>query len=399
MSPSDSKTLNQPPRFFWTRYRQWARAATPLWLWHIVFLVALTVATWPILVDAVYLALVLFPALLIAGFGDLRALARSWTVRATLAFLVFMVLTPLWTGGIGEAGWPELALATLGVATFTVITAHLMAAEAGAADRLFKALGVVMLVTALYSAVNEYGSHWFTERLTILPWTAPDTGAAVLGLILTGIATGPGMNAEEWPGMRLIYWAIAILLAVLLLMTQTPTVLIAVVAAIAVAVVVRPPKLGRAAMWIAGAVIVLGLVLVLLAPGLYGDWAASIAAFWHLAQDHMLLGFGAQRQGQVLVFSGGQYLAAPHNMIVTALVFGGAIAAVLLVALFVATIVGGVRGSRRGPSPAPLALAVYVTVYGLMAALIVSAPGWQWLVLWLPVGIVAGAELRARTAA
>jgi len=208
------------------------------------------------------------------------------------------------------------------------------------------------------------------------------------------------MNGEEWPGMRAIYWAIAVLLAVLLFLTQSHAAVLGVlVAAIAVALT-GPRTLRGALIWGGGSVIAAGLILFLLrTPLLAGTsgWTAEMAGFWHLVREHVWLGFGAQ--GQVLVWSGGSYLAAPHNMLMTALVYGGAIAAALVAALIVAMIAIGVRNVRRGLSPAPLAMAVYVAVYGLFTTIDVTTPGWQWLALWLPVGIVAGAELNSREAA
>ena len=401
MSRSDSKAIRQPPAFLWTRYRRWTRANTPLWLWTIAFLGLLLVVDRSAIADPVYLALVLFPALVIVGIGDLKALLGAWTVRAGLAFLVFMVLTPLWTGGIGDPNWPGAVLASAAVATFVLITAHFASAEPNYQDRLFKILAVLMLATALYSAIGEYRSHWFSDRLIIMPWDNPDTGAAVVGLLLVGMAAGPGMNAEEWPGVRMLYWAVAVLLALLLFMTQTRAAMMGVVAAAFACVLVRPPKLRQAAIWGAGAAVLIGLVLFIFRGLLMrGDAGRGelIADFWHLVQDRFLLGLGVQTQGRILVWHDGAYLEAPHNMLMTALVYGGVIAVALLAAFYVVMIAAGIRSGRRGLSLAPLAMAAYVAVHGLFETVYVTAPGWQWLYLWLPVGLIAGAEIRGSKA-
>ncbi len=376
------------------------RAALPLWLWHIVFLGALLIVARSDIVNAVYLALVFFPASVIIGIADMRAVLSTWTVRACLALLVFLWLTPLWTGGIDAVQWPDTTFALVTVASFVVITAHLVAAEPDHQDRLLKVLAIVALVTTLYSAFTEYQAHWFSERLATLPWTDPNMGAAVIGLLVTGVAAGPGMNREEWPGMRLIYWAVAALLAALLLMTHTRAAMMGVIAAAFAGALVRQRTLRQAVIWGAGGVIVIGSILFILrAPLTSGEaaWSAQLASFWHLAQDSLWLGFGTE--GQVLVWSDGTYLTAPHNMLMAALVHGGVIAVALLAALYIAMIAAGIRNGRRGLSPAPLAMAVYVAVYGLFATIDVTTPGWQWLALWLPVGIIAGAELSGRRAA
>ena len=399
MSRSDSKALRQPPTISWARYRQWTRENLPLWLWNTVFLVVLLIVAREDIIDGLYLALVLFPALAIAGIGDVRAVLSTWTVRACLAFLIFMWLTPLWTNGIAEARWQDTTLAAFGAASFVMITAHLVASEPEYQNRLLKVLAIAALVTMLYSAATEYQLHWFSERLITLPWPNPNTGAAVVGVLLVGFAAGPGMNREEWPGMRLLYWVVAMLLALLLFLTQTRAAMVGVVAAALACVLVRPPKLRHAAILGAGAVVVIGLiVLVFRHELLRGDAGrtALLIDFWHLVLDRLLSGFGIQAQGQILVWYNGGYSEAPHNMLMTALVYGGVIGALLLAAFYAVMIAVGVRNGRRGLSLAPLAMAVYVAVHGLFETIYVTTPGWQWLYLWLPVGIVAGAELSGR---
>ena len=56
----------------------------------------------------------------------------------------------------------------------------------------------------------------------------------------------------------------------------------------------------------------------------------------------------------------------------------------------------GIRNGRRGLSLAPLAMAVYVAVHGQFETIYVTEPGWQWLYLWLPAGLIAGAEIAGR---
>ena len=397
MPRSDSKALRQPPAISWAGYRQWTRENLPLGIWHIAFLGALLIVARADIVTAVYLALVLFPALVIIGIADARAVLGTWTVRVSLAFLVFLWLTPLWTGGTGAVHWPDTTLALVTVASFIAITAHLTASGPDHQDQLLKVLAIVALVITLYSAIMEYRAHWFTERLVIMPWSSPDAGAAVIGLLITGMAAGPGMNAEEWPGVRMLYWAVAVLLALSLLMTQTFAPIAGVVAAALASALVRPRKLSDAALWGGGIVAVAALLLFLFSTPLSrgaAGWTTHLADFWHLAQDRLWLGFGTE--GQVRVWYDGAYLAAPHNMPMTALIYGGALAVVLIAALAVTTIAVGIGSARRGLSPAPLAMAVYVAVYGLFATIDVTTPGWQWLALWLPVGIVAGAELSRR---
>lgn len=402
MSRSDAKAPHQPAAISWARYRTWARENTPLWLWHIVFLAVLLIVVRSDIVNAVYLMLVLFPAVAIAGIADYRAVLSSWTVRAALAFLVFLWLSPLWTGGAGAAHWQNATLAMATVASFVMITAHLVATGTKDQDRLLKVLAILALVATLYSAITEYQSQWFSARLVILPWENPNTGAAVIGVLLVGIAAGPGLNTEEWPGTRLLYWLVAVLLALLLFMTQTRAAMVGVVAAAVACVLARPPKLRHMAIWAAGALAVAGLVLFVFRDRLLrGDAGRGelIVDFWRLVQDRILTGFGVQAEGQILVWYNGGYLEAPHNMLMTALVYGGVIAAALLAALYVTMIAVGFRNGRRGLSLAPLAMAAYVTVHGLFETIYVTTPGWQWLYLWLPVGLVAGAELRGRSTA
>jgi O-antigen ligase len=87
----------------------------------------------------------------------------------------------------------------------------------------------------------------------------------------------------------------------------------------------------------------------------------------------------------------------PHNLLLSALFYGGLPAAFLLICLFVALAAACFLYARRTGRLAPFALTVFLVTHGIFeSGWLRSGIDWQWLYLWLPIGIGAGVELRAR---
>jgi O-antigen ligase len=88
-------------------------------------------------------------------------------------------------------------------------------------------------------------------------------------------------------------------------------------------------------------------------------------------------------------------VASPHDMLLNVLFCGGLPAAMCFAALMLCLIIVGIRIFRRAKQSMPLALSLYMIVVGLFESMLpIAQADWRWLYFWLPVGVVAGADLR-----
>jgi hypothetical protein len=85
----------------------------------------------------------------------------------------------------------------------------------------------------------------------------------------------------------------------------------------------------------------------------------------------------------------------PHNMVNHALLRGGVFAAAALVTLLLATAFAALRGwQKTGSALYPALIVTALLPLQLeFTVLVGTAPGWDWVVLWLPIGLCIGAGL------
>jgi hypothetical protein len=112
--------------------------------------------------------------LLIVAFATLRSsdtreLAQSWILRICFCFLLFMWLTPLWTGGVGYYDWWPLGFRSLRVFSFALISAVVVLLRKDSIEELLCWLGWIAFGTALYSFSLFYPDRFLSERLQIFP--------------------------------------------------------------------------------------------------------------------------------------------------------------------------------------------------------------------------------------
>jgi O-antigen ligase len=184
-------------------------------------------------------------------------------------------------------------------------------------------------------------------------------------------------------------------------LTQTRSVLIGVLAGFAFIVALLPSQtpVRRAVQLaiIAGAILAsVPFIEILISRG-----DPYRLVFWkaYLTQveTHPWLGSGLTAQ-IIATAPNGVETTHPHNIIYHALLRGGVFAAAALLAFLTVTCLQAVRASQiTGASVYPaLIVAALVPLQLEFTVVVGTAPGWDWVVLWMPIGLCVGASMLQR---
>jgi O-antigen ligase len=117
--------------------------------------------------------------------------------------------------------------------------------------------------------------------------------------------------------------------------------------------------------------------------------------YFDLGLERPWLGHGIMASEQIV--HGEQILTNSHNKLIDAFYYGGVVAVVLMLALIVVASRAAWLAWRREADPVPAALLVCCVTYtyGIPAVLALFWKiDWWWIHCWLPLGLIAGAELR-----
>jgi O-antigen ligase len=119
-------------------------------------------------------------------------------------------------------------------------------------------------------------------------------------------------------------------------------------------------------------------------------------AFWDIARERFWFGHGIHNEFHYVV----QGLPAPHNQLLTTLLYGGIFAAILWGGIYAAVLFFSVR-AYRGDSFSIAATTIYLIFHGVFETVAIASPGfssagWRWLYLWVRIGLAAGLELQMK---
>jgi hypothetical protein len=262
--------------------------------------------------------------------------------------------------------------------------------------RLAQFLATVAAITGLYSI---YSGRELIGRLAVWPWPNPNTGSAVLGLLVASLFGGPILRLRASSTSRILWGGVAIILLVCILLAGTRAALVGVAASIVVCLPLLPNRSKQFYVAVGALSLAAGVGLFVFRDRIFrgdGQRPELWSGFWEIARHQLWLGHGIQNQLHYSVTVSSVSIPAPHSMLLSALLAGGLIAMALLAALY-ATMVGmSLRCWRNRQWLMPLTMSVYLVVHGLFETVLVTPPSWQWLYQWLPIGVAAGAEILGR---
>ena len=115
--------------------------------------------------------------------------------------------------------------------------------------------------------------------------------------------------------------------------------------------------------------------------------------FWILMQDRFLMGYGERIEFKIFL-SNGESVGHAHNLIFSALVRGGFLAAISLFGVFALIMKYNFLYAKLYHNHLPLCLALTIGIAGLVDFdLIVFLADWQWVSFWFIFGISINAEI------
>ena len=118
---------------------------------------------------------------------------------------------------------------------------------------------------------------------------------------------------------------------------------------------------------------------------------------WELFLQQPLFGYGFGGARPEIVITETVYASHSHNLFLSTMLDGGAVALVLIVVLLAISIFWSIRYLRETGDVTLLALMVFAILGNFTDGKTpIASPNHQWLYFWLPIGLVGAYELRHR---
>jgi O-antigen ligase len=291
------------------------------------------------------------------------------------------------------------------VLSFFAITAYLMRRDRRFPDQLILFVAVTAAVVAANNIWHFYEGlppfHQVPRRLEGIQgltmyynsnWIAQLYG--IVCVAAAAAATRPGTSRA----VAALLVASAIVLFAAVALAQTRSVWIGVFAGLAVVIALLPREFpARRAIQI-GVIVCAVLASLPFLESVLSRGDSYRLAFWKAylsyVEAHPWAGSGLSAQLPVSAPDGFK-TTHPHNMIYHALLRGGVFAATALVAFLLSILFYAIRGWQNTGSALFPALAVtaLLPLQLEFTVMVGTAPGWDWLVLWMPIGLCIGAGL------
>jgi O-antigen ligase len=374
--------------------------------WASLALIASFVATAALMTAAVdpkyfrpiYYAITLPAFAITAKRAELDVITRSWVWRLVTALFAYMALSVLWSDHYRAIDFLQVARRLILTWLFFTIAIHLALAAPRFRPTLFRALVVAAAAAALWQVTHEYLAGYAPgDRIWLAGLTNANISAAIFGVVVIGgfFYGFRGLTAKA----PLLGLAVCLFIALLFFgMTQSRGPLLAFVVALLLTGMTMRTR------WVFA-----GAALVAAATG--GLFAAGILNYANLARrgdsyrleilehyltkwrEHPWFGIGALSDPRFTSASG-YLLEHEHNVYVAYLVQGGALSLALLVAALMVAARAAWLHFRHTRDFGLVALLAFIAIcIGTDFTIFIENIGWQAIVLWVPLGLIAAAEI------
>lgn len=349
---------------------------------------------------------ILFPMFLIALRKDeFRAVVRSPVFILVTAYFLIFVITAPFVPGFNLKSLAEHIRNSVLVMSFLGMTAVLVRRDPRFPFELFLFLAVAAAVVGLANVWHFYGGlpplDQIPRRLMgisgLTMYLNTNWIAQIYGVICVGaIAAATHPRTHRAAAFLLIVSAIILLACVVL--TQTRSVLIGVVGGIGIVILLLPNQTALQRAIQLGVVAAAVLASLPFAEALFSRGEPYRLAFWEayvpLVEARPWTGWGLASP-IITKAPDGFETTHPHNIVYHALLRGGFIAMGLLVALLIAVCQQAIRAwTITGSSIYPaLAFMALIPLQLEFTVVVGTSVGWDWLVLWMPVGLCMGANI------
>jgi O-antigen ligase len=339
-------------------------------------------------------------ALLTFSFSEVKAVARTPIFMGIAAYFLLLIALAMWNHD------PDMLVAkhagySLLVLSFVAITALQARRDPCFPTLCMLAISISAAVAAAMNMVAFYQQFpldaiW-TRRLEGIPGLTMYYNSNVVGDMYAlayagaaGIAAGGRLSR-----FRLVLAAsAAAVLFVAVLLSGSRGALLGSLLASAVLLVLCANTRRCILMLLAAGGLLLMLSTTPLLHSLFERADSLRLTLWpvylNLASERLWLGYGLSFDTTITLANGFDILNA-HNIILSALIRGGLLAAAALIAVLAASIYEAWRAWRMNHAPLALALLSTTLVMTNVDYEITASPlGWPWILLWLPVAISLG---------
>jgi O-antigen ligase len=370
---------------------------------YVVFVCLILLATNPVIYRWVYLAAVLPCFALTVDAPTLQAAMRSTVWRAAAALLLALWFSVLWGERPDTAEFVDYGGRALGIALFVLVTAWLAATRPNFARLLFRFLIAAAAGIAVASVARQIAVADLLARPRVLTIANANAAGAVYGVLVMGGLFYALPETASAAKRRLIIAGLLIM-ALFIGVTQSRGNLLALGFGLLLLAALAHVREAAVALMVGIAVIALLLAVGLLDVGelMARGLSYRLEAWQHyleLWRQRPWLGVGANVVKPFTVTDPFReaVFANPQSLYLSPLVSGGIVAFTLFALLFAAALRAAWRAHRRRGDIGLLAMLMFVGLTGLVEfGLAIDHPDWQWLLFWLPIGLVAGAEVRHR---
>jgi O-antigen ligase len=274
--------------------------------------------------------------------------------------------------------------------------------------QLFLFVGVTAAVVGINNIWHFYGGLPPFDRLParfegipgLTMYYNPNWIAQLYGVVCVGTVAA-ATRLETARGVTALLVLSATVLFACVALTQTRSVLISVLASIGLIIALLPRQMPARRVIQVGVIVCAILASLPFFESLLSRGDSYRLAFWtaylNHVEAHPWVGSGLSAE-IVAIAPDGFQTTHPHNIIYHALLRGGVFAAAALVVFMLTTFVGAVRAwqmTRSAIYPA-LIVAAFFPLQLEFTVMVGTSVGWDWVVLWMPIGLCIGAELLER---
>jgi O-antigen ligase len=350
-----------------------------------------------------YAVAVFLPGLpLLRGTFSLAWRSTIW--RALMAYLLFMLLSSLWSENLSvETLWEDTRY-TACILVFVLLTVYFFSRDAalpnaaisGAVIVAGAAAAVAMLVTeplTLLASQPDY--RWVGLGIT----DNPNPSAFIYGLF--GVVALQRMVRYRNTAAAPVFAACFAVLCLFTILTHSNTGLLALISACALLFLVNGQRASLAT-GIGAALVALGALYLGWSLGIFGGqvdigFSARFPIWEHLLErwrDAPWFGHGLQKEMLLTKQGISSTLNYAHSLSLSTLRDGGVVGLLLLLTVYFCAVRAGLRRAHIGRG----ALYLSLFCFGLLVVLVdtdqaITRPRELWIIFWLPLACLIASEL------
>jgi O-antigen ligase len=385
--------------------RDMARRHHVLTVAYIGFLSLILIIPDPQIHRWIYYAAVLPAFVLTVDRSTLFAVTQSSVWRVAVALLLCLWLSVLWGENPNLRDAIDVARHVIMITLFITVTASLAMLRPAFPRLLFRCLlaaaALIVLASLVWQGVQAGG---VILRPTLFTIPSPNVAGAVYGALIMG-ALFYALPETHSPLKRNLIVGGLVVMVLFIGLSQSRGNLLSLAGGLLILTLLA--RVREAAIALVVGIVVTG---TLLATGLLdsGELVARGLSYrpeaWQyylgLWMERPLLGLGLNVNP---TFVSSDYVVKihhPDSIYIAPLLHAGVPGFALFMLTLVAAARAAWRAHQRKGDLGLLAMLIFVALTGTVEfTLLIEDADWQWVLLWLPIGLIVGAEARERAAA